>query len=214
VTVQPADVPKFLGPQKFFWGLAEEEDEVGVATGVARTDQGGDVLAVEVALVPGKGTLLLTGQLGDVMRESAQAALSYTRARSVEFAIPEGLFEKTDIHVHVPAGAVPKEGPSAGITIATALISAITKQPVRRDVAMTGEITLRGHVLPIGGVREKVMAAHRAGILTFVLPKKNEKDLEEVPAEVRRALTFIAAEEMDQVLDTALIRPAAGLKAV
>jgi ATP-dependent Lon protease len=214
VTVQAADVPRYLGPQKFFWGLAEESDEVGVATGVARTDQGGDVLAVEVALVPGKGSLLLTGQLGDVMRESAQAALSYTRARSAELGLPEGVFESSDIHVHVPAGAVPKEGPSAGITIATALISALTKQPVRRDVAMTGEITLRGHVLPIGGVREKVMAAHRAGISTFVLPKKNEKDLEEVPAEVRRALTFIAAEDMDQVLGAALLRQTAELKAV
>ncbi len=213
-TVNEPDVPKYLGPQKHFWGLAEEQDEVGVATGVARTDQGGDVLAVEVALVPGKGSLLLTGSLGDVMRESAQAALSYVRSKAMTLGIQDEVFEKNDIHVHVPTGAVPKEGPSAGITMATALTSALTKQPVRREVAMTGEITLRGHVLPIGGLREKVLAAHRAGISTFVLPKKNDKDLEEVPPEVRREMTFVLARDMDAVLETALARTTPELKAV
>jgi ATP-dependent Lon protease len=206
---QPVHVPansviRYLGPQKYFWGMAEERDEVGVATGVTWTEMGGDVLGVEVTLLPGKGSLLLTGQLGEVMRESAQAALSYARARAVEFGIPPETFEKHDVHVHVPSGAIPKEGPSAGITIATALVSALMRRPVARDVAMTGEITLRGRVLPVGGLREKVLAAHRAGIKTFVLPGKNRKDLDDVPAAVRRDLRFIFAEEMAQVLDAAL----------
>jgi ATP-dependent Lon protease len=165
---------------------------------------GGDVLGVEVSLLPGKGNLLLTGQLGEVMRESAQAALSYARSRAVEFGIPPETFEQNDVHIHVPAGAVPKEGPSAGITIATALVSALMRRPVARDVAMTGEITLRGRVLPVGGLREKILAAHRAGIKTFVLPDKNRKDLEEVPAAVRRGLRFVFAEEMSRVLEAAM----------
>ncbi len=213
-TIGTGDVPRYLGQQKFFWGVAGERDEVGVATGVARTEMGGDVLSVEVTLALGKGNLVLTGQLGEVMQESAQAAVSYTRSRARELGIAEDLFEKSDIHVHVPAGAVPKEGPSAGITIATALISAVTNRPVRRDVAMTGEITLRGHVLPIGGLREKVLAAHRAGITTFVLPEKNAKDLQEVPAAVRSAVTFVTVAEMRQVLDSALAAPVAELQAV
>ena len=192
-----------LGPQKFFWGAAETKDEIGVATGVARTEMGGDVLGVEVTLMPGKGGLMLTGQLGDVMRESAQAALSYARSRSVELHIPREVFEQNDIHVHVPAGAVPKEGPSAGITIATAMISALTRRPINRHVAMTGEITLRGRVLPVGGLKEKILAAHRAGIKTFVLPKRNEKDLDEVPAAVRRELHFVFAGDMSDVLQAA-----------
>jgi ATP-dependent Lon protease len=183
---------------------------VGVATGVARTELGGDVLGVEVTLMPGKGGLTLTGQLGEVMRESAQAALSYARSRAHDLQIPLEVFEKTDIHVHVPAGAVPKEGPSAGITIATALISALTKRPISRQVAMTGEITLRGRVLPVGGLKEKILAAHRAGIKTFVLPKRNEKDLEDVPPAVRRELQFVFAGDMTDVLRVALneARPA------
>ena len=163
------------------------QDEVGVATGVARTELGGDVLGVEVTLMPGKGALMLTGQLGEVMRESAQAALSYARSRRAELRIPPEVFEKNDIHIHVPAGAVPKEGPSAGITMATALISALTRRPVSRDVAMTGEITLRGRVLPVGGLKEKILAAHRAGIKTFVLPKRNEKDLRRAAGRAARA---------------------------
>jgi len=198
-------IPKYLGPQKFFWGTAEEYDEVGVATGVVWTEAGGDTTTIEVTLMEGKGNLLLTGQLGDVMRESAQAALSYTRSRAKQFAIDPKTFEQTDIHIHVPAGAIPKDGPSAGITMATALTSAFTRRPVRRDLAMTGEITLRGRVLPVGGLREKVLAAHRAGIKTFILPKKNVKDLTEVPKDVQRALNFVYVERMDEVLPVALL---------
>ena len=202
VTVQ--NLETYLGAEKFFWGAAEETDQVGVATGVARTELGGDVLGVEVTLMPGKGGLTLTGQLGEVMRESAQAALSYARSRSAELHIPLEVFEKNDIHVHVPAGAVPKEGPSAGITIATALISALTRRPISRQVAMTGEITLRGRVLPVGGLKEKILAAHRAGIKTFVLPKRNEKDLGDVPPAVLRELRFVFAGDMADVLRAAL----------
>lgn len=204
VLVGAADLVTLLGPQKYFWGAAEERDEIGVATGVTWTEMGGDVLGVEVTLLPGKGNLLLTGQLGEVMRESAQAALSYARSRAAEFGIPPDLFEKHDVHVHVPAGAIPKEGPSAGITIATALVSALMRRPVAREVAMTGEITLRGRVLPVGGLREKILAAHRAGIKTFILPDKNRKDLEEVPGAVRDELQFVLADEMQQVLAAAL----------
>jgi ATP-dependent Lon protease len=207
VHVQASSLPRYLGPQKYFWGMAEEHDEVGVATGVARTEMGGDVLGVEVTLMPGKGGLILTGQLGEVMRESAQAALSFARSRAAEFGIEPRSFEQQDIHVHVPAGAQPKEGPSAGITIATALISALAQRPVNREVAMTGEITLRGRVLPVGGLKEKVLAAHRAGIKTFVLPTKNRKDLDEVPLGVRRELRFIFANEMNEVLNVALAEP-------
>ncbi len=198
-------IPRYLGPQKFFWGTAEEYDEVGVATGVAWTEAGGDTMTIEVTLMEGKGNLLLTGQLGDVMKESAQAALSYIRSRARQFDIDPKRFEQTDIHIHVPAGAIPKDGPSAGITMATALTSAFTRCPVRRDLAMTGEITLRGRVLPVGGLREKVLAAHRAGIKTFVMPKKNIKDLTEVPADVQRALNFVYVERMDEVLPVALL---------
>lgn len=209
VTVNAAAVARYLGPQKFFWGAAETEDQIGVATGVAHTEMGGDVLGIEVTLMPGKGQLILTGQLGEVMRESAQAALSYARSRAAELGLAPESFEKLDVHVHVPAGAVPKEGPSAGITIATALISALTRRPVSRDVAMTGEITLRGRVLPVGGLKEKILAAHRAGIRTFVLPKKNEKDLSEVPVAIRRNLQFVLAEDMTDVLKLALTEPGA-----
>jgi ATP-dependent Lon protease len=204
INVSTQSVEDLLGPQKFYWGAAEDRDQVGVATGVARTELGGDVLGVEVTLMPGKGGLTLTGQLGEVMRESAQAALSYARSRCRELGIPPEIFEKNDIHVHVPAGAVPKEGPSAGITIATAMISALTRRPISRHVAMTGEITLRGRVLPVGGLKEKILAAHRAGIKTFVLPKRNEKDLNEVPAAVLRELHFVFARDMSEVLRVAL----------
>jgi len=208
--VTSLSLTKYLGPQKFFWGTAEEKDEVGVAMGVARTEMGGEILGVEVTLMEGKGILILTRQLGDVMRESAQAALSYARSKADAFGFDPKLFEKTDIHIHVPAGAVPKDGPSAGITIATALISALLHQPIRKEVAMTGEITLRGRVLPVGGLKDKALAAHRAGIKTFIMPKKNEKDLGDIPVNVRRDLTFVYVQGMDEVLNTALIEPRGG----
>jgi len=202
--IQPEQITDYLGPQQFFWGTAEEKDEIGVATGVAWTEAGGDTTTIEVTLMDGKGNLTLTGQLGDVMKESAQAALSWVRSRAAQLDIDSGVFEKTDIHIHVPAGAIPKDGPSAGITMATALTSALTHRPVRKEVAMTGEITLRGRVLPIGGLREKVLAAHRAGIKTVILPKKNTKDLVEVPKDVLAALNFVYVEQMDEVLEVAL----------
>ncbi len=207
-------VPGYLGPQKSFWNIAEEQDEIGVATGVARTEMGGDTLAVEVTLMDGKGTLILTGHLGDVMKESAQAALSYIRSRAAALGVDPKRFEHTDIHIHVPAGAIPKDGPSAGVTMATALASAFTHRPVRKEVAMTGEISLRGRVLPVGGVREKVLAAHRAGIKTFVLPRKNDKDLTDVPKGVRRSLNFVFADTMEPVLGAALLPEGDALHAV
>ncbi|MDR7418329.1 MAG: endopeptidase La [Armatimonadota bacterium] len=199
----------FLGPPKFRFGVAEKEDEVGIATGLSYSEMGGDIITVEATLMPGDGKLVLTGQLGDVMKESAQAALSYVRSRARRLGGDDEFFKKTDIHVHVPAGAVPKDGPSAGITIATTLASAISGRPVRRDVAMTGEITLRGRVLPIGGLKEKVLAAHRAGIRTVVLPKENEKDLAEIPANVRRQMKLVLVSHMDEVLKEALLPAAA-----
>lgn len=207
-TVDAADVPTYLGPERFSFGLAEERDEVGVATGVAWTSTGGDILSIEVLPVKGKAGLLLTGQLGDVMKESAQAAVSYVRSRSSELGIDPNYFEEHNIHIHIPEGAVPKDGPSAGITLTTALISALTGKPVRRDVAMTGEVTLRGKVLPIGGLKEKTLAAHRAGIRTFLLPKENAKDIVELPEKVRQDLTLIPVASMDEVLKVALGMPA------
>ena len=203
----------YLGPQKHYYGQAEEKDEVGVATGVSWTSAGGDLTTVEATLMDGRGNLILTGQLGDVMKESAQAALSYTRSRAGQLGIENRFYEKYDIHLHLPAGAIPKDGPSAGITMATALISALTKRAARRDVAMTGEITLRGRVLPIGGVKEKVLAAHRAGIKTLILPKRNMKDLEDVPREVIHDLHLVPVERMDDVVNVALhdIPPALNL---
>jgi ATP-dependent Lon protease len=197
-------IADYLGPQKFFFGQAEEEDEVGVATGVAWTSAGGDLTTVEATIMEGRGQLTLTGQLGEVMKESAQAALSYARSRAGQLGLEHRFYEKYDIHLHLPSGSIPKDGPSAGITMATALISALSKRAARRDVAMTGEITLRGRVLPIGGVKEKVLAAHRAGIKTFILPKRNMKDLEDVPREVLRELTFVPVERMDDVIQVAL----------
>lgn len=198
----------YLGPQKHYYGLAEEKDEPGVATGVAWTSAGGDLMTVEATLMEGRGNLTLTGQLGDVMKESAQAALSYARSRAGQLGVESRFYEKYDIHLHLPAGSIPKDGPSAGITMATALISALTKRAARRDVAMTGEITLRGRVLPIGGVKEKVLAAHRAGIKTFILPKRNMKDLNDVPREVINELHFVPVERMDDVIAVALHAPA------
>ena len=203
-TITAAKVPTYLGAQKHFPSEAEEHDEIGVATGLAWTAAGGDLTTVEVMAVPGRGSLTLTGQVGDVMRESAQAALTFARARAEHLGLPEGFHESRDLHVHLPAGAIPKDGPSAGITMAVAMISALTERPVRRDVALTGEITLRGRVLPVGGVKEKMHAAHRAGITTIVLPRRNIKDLEELPDEVRDTLVFVAVETMDDVLRAAL----------
>lgn len=205
--ITPRQLDKYLGPPRFTYGLAEAQDEIGVATGVAWTEAGGDILPIEVTLLDGKGGLLLTGQLGDVMQESIQAALSYTRSRARQFKIDHRRFEKTDIHVHVPEGGIPKDGPSAGITVAAALISAFTQRPVRRDVAMTGEITLRGRVLSIGGLKEKVLAAHRAGIKTVIIPRKNQKDLVEIPKKVLHDLNILLIDHMDEVVGEAL-RPA------
>ena len=194
----------YLGPARFRFGVAEKEDEVGVATGLGWTEFGGDILFIEVTLMKGRGNLLLTGHLGDVMQESGKAAFSYARSRADELGIDEDFYRRTDVHIHVPAGQIPKDGPSAGITMATALISALTRRPVRRSVAMTGEITLRGKVLPVGGIKEKVLAAHRAGIKTVILPAENRRDLEEIPANVQRDVKFRFVEHMDEVLSIAL----------
>jgi len=196
---------KFLGPPQFISPLAEETDEIGMATGLAWTEGGGDIMAIEVTLMPGKGMLMLTGQLGEVMQESAQTALSYTRSQAAQLKIDPEEFERLDIHVHLPEGAIPKEGPSAGITLATAMVSAFTQRKVRRDVAMTGEITLRGRVLPVGGIREKLLTAHRAGVKSVMLPKRNEKDLEEIPKKTLRDLNIVLVSHMDEVLKQALL---------
>jgi ATP-dependent Lon protease len=197
---------KFLGPPKFSYGLAEEKDEVGTATGLVWTEVGGDIISIEATKMPGKGQLTLTGQLGDVMRESAQAAVSYIRARAEDLDIDRDFNEKFDMHIHVPAAAIPKDGPSAGITMATALASVLTGCPVRRDLAMTGEITLRGRVLPIGGLKEKLLAAHRAGLTTVLIPKENVRDLELLPQHVRDELEIVAVDSMDEVLSRALVQ--------
>jgi len=205
MTLEAGDVSEFLGVPRYDYGLAEEQDEVGVATGAAVTSVGGDLLSIEVTVMEGKGDLILTGQLGEVMQESARAAISYARSRAVSLGLEAGYFDRRNIHVHIPAGAIPKDGPSAGITIATALISALTGRKVRKDVAMTGEVTLRGKVLPIGGLREKTLAAHRGGIKTFVLPLKNAKDVAELPEVVRSGLELIQVSSLDQVLDVAFV---------
>jgi len=204
IVITEKNLQQFLGKPLFRYGQAEEEDLVGAATGLAYTPSGGDTLIIEVAVYPGKGKLILTGSLGDVMKESAQAAFSYIRSRAEQLEIPSDFHEKNDIHIHVPEGATPKDGPSAGITIATALISALTGIPVKKEVGMTGEITLRGRVLPIGGLKEKSLSAHRAGLKTVLFPKENEKDLDDIPESVRTDLTFIPVSHLDEVLDYAL----------
>jgi len=205
VVVTEKQLEELLGRPKFRYGQAELEDQVGTATGLAYTAAGGDTLSIEVSIYPGKGNLTLTGKLGDVMKESAQAAFSYIRSRAQELNIDADFVEKNDIHIHVPEGATPKDGPSAGITIATALVSALTGRPVRKEVGMTGEITLRGRVLPIGGLKQKSLSAHRAGLSKIIIPSENEKDLEDIPESVREGLTFIPVKHLDEVLNQALV---------
>ena len=192
---------EYLGPPRYLPEAEQEQDEIGVATGLAWTPVGGEILYIEATIMKGKGQLTLTGQLGDVMKESAQAALSYTRSRAQDLGLPPDFYRDIDIHIHVPAGAIPKDGPSAGITMAASLISALTKVPVNKDVAMTGEITLRGRVLPVGGIKEKALAALRAGIKTVIIPERNKKDLDEVPKDVRKKLSFVPVKHMDEVLE-------------
>ncbi|MFJ7927697.1 endopeptidase La [Peribacillus sp. NPDC096448] len=205
VVISEKNVEEFLGKTMFHYGQAEVENQVGVANGLAYTSVGGDTLQIEVSLSPGKGKLILTGKLGDVMKESAQAAFSFVRSKTEKLQIDANFHEKYDIHIHVPEGAVPKDGPSAGITIATALISALTNRPIRKEVGMTGEITLRGRVLPIGGLKEKSLAAHRAGLTKIIIPQNNEKDIDDIPESVRKALTFVPVSHVDEVLEHALV---------
>jgi ATP-dependent Lon protease len=206
VAVNVKNLDKFAGVRKYRYGEAEAEDMVGVVTGLAWTEVGGEILTIESVVVPGKGATKTTGKLGDVMQESVSAALSYVRSRSINFGIKPTLFEKRDIHVHVPEGATPKDGPSAGVAMATSIVSVLTGIPVRRDIAMTGEITLRGRILPIGGLKEKLLAALRAGVTTVFIPKENEKDLAEIPDNVKKNLTILAVSHADEVISQALVR--------
>jgi ATP-dependent Lon protease len=207
VKVSASSLSKYLGPPKFRYGIAESEPQIGMATRLAWTELGGELLGVEVTIVPGRSKLTITGRLREVMQESARAALSYVRSRSEQLALSPDFYQKSDIHIHIPEGAIPKDGPSAGITLATALVSALCRVPVRNDLAMTGEITLRGRVLPIGGLKEKVLAAHRGGIKTVLMPKENEKDVDEIPQQVLKNVTLIKVEHMDEVLKHALVLP-------
>jgi ATP-dependent Lon protease len=206
IAITRKNLEKYAGVKKFRYGEAEAEDMVGAVTGLAWTEVGGEILTIESVLLPGKGNVKHTGKLGDVMQESVSAALSYVRSRAISFGIKPTLFEKRDIHVHVPEGATPKDGPSAGIAMATSIVSILTGIPVRRDVAMTGEITLRGRVLPIGGLKEKLLAALRAGITTVFIPKDNEKDLAEIPDNVKKHLKLIPVAHVDEVIAQALVR--------
>jgi ATP-dependent Lon protease len=204
VVVSAENLNDFLGVQRYRFGVGEEEDQIGAVTGLAWTEVGGELLTIEAVTVPGKGQIKTTGKLGEVMTESVQAAWSFVKARAPAYGIKPSLFAKKDVHVHLPEGAVPKDGPSAGIGMVTALISTLTGVPVRRDVAMTGEVTLRGRVLPIGGLKEKLLAALRGGITTVLIPKENEKDLAELPANLREALTIVPVSHVDEVLGRAL----------
>lgn len=206
VRIQPGNLKNYLGIPRFRYDKAQEKDEVGIATGLAWTAVGGDTLSIEVTTMKGNGKLVLTGQLGDVMKESARAGISYIRSKMEELKLQEDFYQTLDIHIHIPEGAIPKDGPSAGITMATAVISALTNMPIHREVAMTGEITLRGRVLPVGGIKEKVLAANRAGIKKILLPVQNQKDVEEIPENVRKKLELVFVEHMDQVLAHALVR--------
>jgi ATP-dependent Lon protease len=202
--IDAKQIPKYLGIPKFRYGKVEERDEVGLTTGLAWTEFGGELLTTEVTVMPGKGKLIITGKLGDVMQESAHAAMSYVRSRADIFGWERDFYQKFDIHLHVPEGAIPKDGPSAGITMATSIVSALTRVPVRRDVAMTGEITLRGRVLPIGGLKEKILAAHRGHIETVIIPKENEKDLADIPPKILKKVKVIPVQHVDEVLRHAL----------
>ncbi|MBI4367480.1 MAG: endopeptidase La, partial [Deltaproteobacteria bacterium] len=204
ITVTPKRVQEYLGVPKFRFGLVEAHDEVGLCTGLAWTEVGGELLQSEVQVLPGKGKLTITGKLGEVMQESAQAAMTYVRSRAEALGLDKQFYQRVDIHVHLPEGAIPKDGPSAGITMATAIVSALLKIPCRKDVAMTGEITLRGRILPIGGLKEKLLAAHRGMVKRVIIPKENEKDLKEIPAKVLKELTIVRVEHMDEVLRAAL----------
>ena len=206
VKVTEQNLEKYLGKAKYNFDRKNETDEIGIVRGLAWTSVGGDTLEIEVNIMPGKGEFQLTGQLGDVMKESAQAGISYIRSVSEAYKIPKKFFQENDIHIHIPEGAVPKDGPSAGITMATAMLSAIVKKPVRADVAMTGEITLRGRVLPIGGLKEKLLAAKNAGMRTVCVPKKNEKDIEEISMEIKKGLEIVLVEQMQEVLDVAFVK--------
>ncbi|VBB45043.1 endopeptidase La [Desulfatiglans anilini] len=207
VTLTAQSLHKYLGVQKFHYGRAEEKDAIGVTTGLAWTDFGGELLQTETTIMPGKGSLVLTGKLGDVMQESAQAALSYVRSRTRQLRLPDNFYEKIDIHIHVPEGATPKDGPSAGITLATSIVSVLTRRPVRSTLAMTGEITLRGRILPIGGLKEKILAAHRAGLSKVLIPFENKKDIEEIPKKILRKVELVLVNHMDDVLREALVVP-------
>ncbi|PKM89368.1 MAG: endopeptidase La, partial [Firmicutes bacterium HGW-Firmicutes-12] len=204
VIISSRNLEKYLGITRYRYGVSEKENLIGVSTGLAWTEVGGDVLHIEVALMKGKGTLLLTGKLGDVMKESAQAGYTFIRSRTQALGISEDFHERYDIHIHVPEGAIPKDGPSAGVTMAAALASALCGRKVRREVAMTGEITLRGRVLPVGGIKEKVMAAHRAGCRVIILPQDNRKDIEEIEVNIKKELEFVLVDHMDEVLEVAL----------
>jgi ATP-dependent Lon protease len=205
--VTSKNIAKYLGVQKYRYSKKEEQDDIGLTNGLAVTMYGGDLLATEVSVVPGKGKLVLTGKLGEVMQESAQAAMSYVRSRCDSLGLERDFYQKVDIHVHFPEGAIPKDGPSAGITMATSLVSALLRLPVRRDIAMTGEITLRGRVLPIGGLKDKILAAHRSDIFTVVIPKENKKDLKDIPKRVLKVMQIHAVDHMDEVLRVALAHP-------
>ena len=198
-------IPKYLGPPRFKETQIEEKDQVGMATGLAWTQVGGELLCVETLIMPGKGDLSITGKLGDVMKESAQAAVSYVRSRAISLRLEDEFYKKYDIHIHIPEGAIPKDGPSAGISMCTSIVSALTRRPIRRDIAMTGEITLRGRVLPIGGLKEKILAAHRGGIKKVLIPTENEKDVKEIPATIRKEVEIALVEHMDEVLSHALV---------
>jgi ATP-dependent Lon protease len=203
--VSEKSIPKYLGPYRFRQEQVEEKDQVGLVTGLAWTQVGGELLFIETLIMPGKGKLTVTGKLGDVMQESAQAALSYVRSRAASLMIDDKFYKEYDIHIHIPEGAIPKDGPSAGITMCSSLVSALTKRKVYRDIAMTGEITLRGRVLPIGGLKEKIIAAHRGGIKKILIPKENEKDLKDVPKSISKQLEIIPVGHMDEVLSHAFL---------
>jgi ATP-dependent Lon protease len=200
-------VQKYLGVPRFRYGELEEKDEIGLATGMAWTQVGGELLAIETVIMPGKGKLTVTGKLGEVMQESAHAALSYVRSRAGRLGLKKHFYKKIDIHVHIPEGATPKDGPSAGITMATSIVSALIRKPVNRNLAMTGEITLRGRILPIGGLKEKILAAHRGGISEVIIPDENSKDLKEIPAKILKQIEVMTASHMDDVLTRAIVLP-------